>query len=214
MLEYRFDFGGINMSKPFFKPWKTQHFNGTLILCESCPKGCETTGKTGWKDHPDSEWPYNFIVKHVEVKSEQDDDTFRILRLSFLYDGKKLEAPEFWQRHAFTNLVPRLMNRNPDKTFEKPNSEDKRLVREQFPLIVEYVKPQRILIASNWGVEILKELYDDKKYHYPFKSRDIWEMRYKSIPIVGIYHPKYWGFSPDHAIKATERLWNISQKSK
>ena len=203
------------MSKPFFKPWKPPHFNGTLILCESCPKGYETTGKTGWKDHPDSEWPYNFIVKHVEVKSDQDDGTFKRLRRSFLCDGRELNPKEFWQQHAFTNLVPRLMDRDVNNKIKRPNNgKDKWDAREQFPLIIEYVKPNRVLIASAWCVETLKELYDDKKYDYPFKSRDIWEMRYKSIPIVGINHPKYCGFSPDHAQKATERLWNISQQNK
>jgi len=109
------------MSKPFFKPWKRQHFNGTLILCESCPKGYETAGKTGWKDHPDSEWPYNFIVNHVRINSQLDKDTFKKLRLSFLYDGTVLKPSQFWQRHAFTNIIPRLMERDPKGKIERPN---------------------------------------------------------------------------------------------
>ncbi|MBN1365918.1 MAG: hypothetical protein JW976_14010 [Syntrophaceae bacterium] len=204
------------MPKPIFRPWKPGHFNGTLIIGESCPKGDETAGKTGWKDHPDSEWPYKFIVNHVKINGYLDKDTFKILRLSFLYDGKELDPKEFWQQHAFTNLVPRLMDRDVNNKIKRPNNgKDKWDAREQFPLIIEYVKPKRVLIASGWGVESLKELFDDKKYYSPFKSKgDIWKMTYKGIPMVGIYHPMYRAYTKDTFIatarKATELLQNIS----
>src|SRR5262245_19149419 len=130
--------------RPFFTPWRPASFNGTLILTESCPKGNENQAITGWRVHPDAEWRRRFIVRHVRVKREQDDGTFRALRQSFLYDGAVLEAFEFWERHGFTNLIPRLMGGG----GPRPTPDDWRDAREQFPLILSCVRPQRVLIAS------------------------------------------------------------------
>jgi len=60
--------------QPYFTPWHPPAFNGTLIVAESVPKG-EAPGITGWGAHFDSEWPRNFIIRHVEAKRDQDADT-------------------------------------------------------------------------------------------------------------------------------------------
>lgn len=195
------------MPQPFFTPWQRPRFNGTIILAESCPKGNETEGITGWRAHPDTDWPHNFILKHVEEKREQDDATFRALRQSFLYDGKILGAFEFWELHGFSNLVPRLMDGGTDK---RPKSKDEQDARDQFRLIFEVVRPRRILIASAWAVEALKGLSDAG--YVTIGGKDGWEMQFGGVPAVGIYHPSAWNrcqYNLDRAQRATARLWNI-----
>jgi len=194
------------MRNPFFNPWKPPGFNGTLILGESCPKGDETSGITGWRAHPDSEWPHNFIIRHVEEKRLQDDSTFRALRSSFVYDGAVLESVAFWDAHAFSNLVPRLMGRRPSGKFERPGARDKEPAREQFRLILEDVQPSRVLIASAWGTEVLKDLSDTHKYD---AVQEGWQMAFDQRPAIGIYHPQAWnqqGYSIDQARRATALL--------
>lgn len=198
------------MLKPYFTPWKPDRFNGTLILGESCPKGNETRGITGWRDHPDAEWPHNFILKHVEVKREQDDTTFRALRQSFLYDGQPLDPIEFWERHGFSNLVPRLMGGGSPK---RPTNIDRQDTRKQLPLILNTVRPQRILIASAWAVEVLKNLSDTGAY-INHGDNECWEMRFVGVPVVGIYHPSAWNrmhYTLAQARGATARLRSISE---
>jgi hypothetical protein len=196
--------------QPYFTPWKRPRFNGTLILAESCPKGDETQGITGWRAHPDADWPHNFILKHVEEKREQDDATFRVLRQSFLYDGQVLDTFEFWELHGFSNLVPRLMG---GSTPERPTSQDRRAAREQFSLILEVVRPRRILIAGAWAVEALKDMSDTAGC-VTVGANDSWEMRFGGVPVVGIYHPSAWNrrrpqYTLERARGATARLWNI-----
>lgn len=198
------------MRQPYFVPWKRDRFSGTLILGESCPKGNETQGITGWRDHPDAEWPHNFILKHVEVKREQDDATFRALRQIFLYDGQVLDAFEFWERHGFSNLEPRLMGGG---SPERPTSEDRRGAREQLSLILGVVRPQRILIASAWAVEVLKDLSDTGGYVMQGEN-DSWGMSFGGVPVVGIYHPSAWNrmnYTLERARGATARLRSISE---
>lgn len=149
-------------------------------------------------------------MKHVEVKRKQDDATFRALRQSFLYNGQVLDAFEFWEQHGFSNLVPRLVGGGADK---KLTVQDKRAVREEFPLILDAVRPQRVLIASGWAVEVLKDKMDTGTY-VKVGDNDWWEMRFGGIPVVGIYHPSGWKYDRhpytlDRARHATERLRNM-----
>lgn len=102
------------------------------------------------------------------------------------------------------------MERSENGKIKRPNNgKDKQDALEQFPLIIEFVAPQRILIASAWVVESIQELFDGGGYNYI--EEDIWKMTFKGIPIIGINHPKVPGYSLEQARKATARLCNISQ---
>lgn len=194
--------------QPFFIPWKPEFFNGTLIVAESCPKGEETKGVTGWLDHPDTEWPHNFICRHVQVKRKQDDATFRALRQSFLYNGQVLDTVDFWDRHAFSNLIPRLLIGK-----ERPTAEDWRNAVKEFQLIVDFIHPHRILIASAAAVEALKGLSDGSNY-VKIGEDERWEMNFNRIPAIGIYHPSSWnrqGYNLELARNATARLRAFSE---
>lgn len=193
------------MPQPYFTPWRPRRFNGTLIFAESCPKGNETQGITGWQAHSDADWPHNFILNHIKEKREQDDATFKALRKSFLYDSQVLEANEFWDLHGFSNLIPRLMGGD---TPKRPTRQDERDAREQFSLILGVVRPRRILIASAWAVETLKEKSDTKNY-LTVGENERWEMHFGGVPAVGIAHPSAWkfgGFNLKLARAATARL--------
>jgi hypothetical protein len=118
------------------------------------------------------------------------------LRQSFQYDGRVLEAPEFWEQHAFTNLVPRLLDDRRKKPADWVDA------RDQFPLILAAVRPKRILIVGKWGCDVLKNMSDTCGY-VPFGATDGWEMRFGGIPAVGIPHLSYWNrrgtLSTNHA---------------
>ena len=140
----------------------------------------------------------------------QDDATFRALRQSFLYEGAVLDAVEFWERHGFTNLIPRLMGGGSPK---RPTGDDQRDAREQLPLILKFVRPQGILIASAWAVEVLKDLSDTGKY-VKIGDNDCWELHFGGVPALGIYHPSAWnrmGYNLERARDATARLRCISE---
>ncbi len=189
---------------PFFKPWLPERFNGTLILAESHFKGDETLGVTGWIKHPDSEWPQAFITKYVQDKRDTDDPALRALRHSFVYDGSVLGRVDFWDSHAYSHLIPRLMK----ERDERPSAQDAAGAREQFKLIVAAVEPVRILIVSAWAVAILKQDSDDHDYK-KVGDNDYWEMRFQGVPAVGIHHPNAWkrlGYTLERAQLATARL--------
>jgi len=194
-------------SQPFFKPWVPNKFNGTLILAESCPKGRQTDGITGWKAIPDEMWPQDFILQHVKEKREQDDATFKSIRSSFLYNEQVLNSFEFWERHAFSNLIPRLI----ESENTRPTKDDKENIKIQFELIFKAVSPKRILLTSAWAVEVLKYLSDTKGKYEKIGDNDWWEMRFNNILTIGIYHPASWNrykYNVNRARLATARLWN------
>lgn len=125
-----------------------------------------------------------------------------------IYDGQVLEAFEFWEQHAFSNLVPRLM----DDGAERPTTDDWRAARKEFPLILEAVQPKRILIASARAVEELKLMSDTASY-LRVGADDCWEMRFGGVPVIGIYHPSSWNrmaYNLERARGATARLRSMS----
>lgn len=197
------------MSTPFFDPWVPPTFQGILILAESCPKGTETTGLTGWRAHPDHEWPRKFVRRHVKEKLQQDDHTFSALRRSFLYQGRVLDSAEFWARHAFTNVIPRLMGGD---TPARPTAQDAQDARTQLPLILNAVRPRGVLICSAWAVEVLQALSDARRYT-KVGDDDWWEMRFGPVAAVAIYHPSAWnrrGYNCDRARLATAHLLRVA----
>lgn len=194
----------------FFDPWVPPAFQGILILGESCPKGTETNGLTGWRVHPDHQWPSNFVRRHVEEKLQQDDHTFAALRRSFLYQGRVLDPSEFWAQHAFTNVIPRLMGGGDAPA--RPTTQDGHDARAQLPLILNAVSPRGVLICGAWAVETLQAISDARRYT-KVGDDDWWEMRFGSVAAVGIYHPAAWnrmGYNCDRARLATAHLLRLA----
>lgn len=207
------------MPDPFFTPWIPNGFDQIeqriLIIGESCPRGKESQGPTGWldhDDHPDNQghpdnWKHNFMRIHVEVnRYNHRNNFFGKIPPSFLYNGRVLEPEEFWNRHAFTNIIPRLID-------ERPNAVDWDNALREFRRIVDFVKPQGVFVASATIIGSLEQLADHGTY-MTINNRinnnvDYREMSFAKIPVVGIYHPASWHFrryTLHQACGATERL--------
>lgn len=196
---------------PYFTPWIPNNFNQIpnriLIIGESCPRGNQTLGPTGWSGHDNQlNWQETFMKIHVEENRDNDlNNFFGKIRNSFLYDGRVLEPKEFWDRHAFTNIIPRLIE-------GRPTDQDWQNARQELPRIIRAVKPQKILIASARAVEELKQRARNRKYKLVrtnIYNDDWWEMYFDEIPAIGIYHSSAWNrakYTLDQARRATARL--------
>lgn len=199
---------------PYFNPWIPKKFNQIqnriLIIGESCPRGNQTNGPTGWIVHDDNpNWQETFMEIHVRENRDNGlNNFFGRIRNSFLYDGRVLQPKEFWDRHAFTNIIPRLIE-------GRPTRQDWENARRELPEIIRAVNPQKILIASAGAVEKLTPIARGKRYQLVRTNNyndDWWEMYFGEIPAIGIYHPSAWSFSrytSDQAREATARLRQI-----
>lgn len=124
-----------------FKPHVPPRFDGTLILGESTFRGPNPQTRTGWDQSFDEGFPEEFIIKHVRDNKENDTTTFRKLRESF---HPILPPEEFWDRKAFTNFVPELL----DHGRARPTARQWDAGRQEFELLLNAVCPKRILVVG------------------------------------------------------------------
>jgi uracil-DNA glycosylase len=165
------------MKAPTFAPHIPAQFDGTLILAESTFRGPDPDTKTGWPAALDKGFPKSFIKNHVQDNTLNDDRTFRKLRESF---APILDAEEFWARKAFTNFVPDLL----DTSQSRPTAEQWLAGQQEFPWVLDVVKPRRILVV---GLGLWEHLPEGEN-----EQRDQCFYRSASIVAMCIPHPSAW----------------------
>lgn len=159
-----------------FRPWIPRRFDGTLILGESTFRGKTAHSRTGWGHHFDIGFPREFICKHVGDNLLNDVGTFRKLRGAF---SPVLPPNEFWERKAFTNFIPELLNSSRDRPTEDQWHKGQR----EFELILDEVHPQRILVVGNALWENLPSAENETSVSRIYR---------RNILAMPIPHPSWW----------------------
>ena len=123
----------------------------------------------------------------------QDLSTFRRLRESFV---PVLSPDEFWERKAFTNFVPELVEPLPSR----PTARQWDAGRSEFEALLDYVRPKRILVV---GATLWRHL---PPAEHETKSTRIYRGH---ILAAWILHPSSWNrqrYTLADARRVTSRL--------